>query len=59
MELEVNDNGVGIPEGFDISKTTSLGLHLVTILSDQLNGEISLDRNDGTKFKIKFKEVIK
>lgn len=59
VELEVNDNGVGIPEGFDISKTTSLGLHLVTLLSDQLNGEISWDGNDGTKFKIKFKEVVK
>ncbi|HMB45408.1 MAG TPA: PAS domain S-box protein [Candidatus Methanoperedens sp.] len=59
VELEVNDNGVGIPEGFDISKTSSLGLHLVTILSEQLNGEISWDGNDGTKFKIKFKEVIK
>ncbi len=59
VELEVNDNGVGIPEGFDISKTTSLGLHLVTLLSDQLNGEISLDGNGGSKFKIKFKEVVK
>ena len=59
VELEVNDNGVGIPEDFDISKTKSLGLHLVTILSEQLNGEISFDRNNGTKFMIKFKEVVK
>lgn len=59
-QLDISDNGVGIPENIDINKTASLGLHLVTLLArDQLNGEINLDRNNGTKFIIKFKEVVK
>lgn len=56
-ELVVKDNGVGIPEDIDFRNTGSLGLHLVTILSeDQLDGEIRLTRNKGTEFCITFKE---
>jgi len=58
IELVVGDNGIGIPEDIDIKRTRSLGLHLVTMLAEnQLHGEISLDRSNGTEFKIKFKEV--
>jgi two-component sensor histidine kinase len=55
-ELFVGDNGVGISEDMDIKNTDSLGLRLVTMLViDQLEGEIELKRNNGTKFSIKFK----
>lgn len=58
VELEVSDNGVGIPEDLDFRRTKSLGLHLVTILTeDQLHGQIRLDRKKGTKFQIKFSAV--
>jgi PAS domain S-box-containing protein len=54
--LMVSDNGVGLPESLDIRKTKSLGLHLVTILAeDQLHGEIKLNRNNGTEFRIKLR----
>jgi PAS domain S-box-containing protein len=57
VELGVRDNGVGLPEGLDFRTTTSLGLHLVTILAeDQLDGEISLDRREGTTFQVRFKK---
>jgi len=56
FELIISDNGVGIPEGIDLEKTDTLGLHLVKILAEnQLCGEIFLDRKNGTGFKIKFK----
>lgn len=56
VELRVSDNGMGIPCDVDFRKTESLGLRLVTILSeDQLHGEIDLDRSRGTEFNIKFK----
>jgi PAS domain S-box-containing protein len=56
IELVVSDNGVGLPENLDIQKTKSLGLHLVTILAeDQLHGEIKLNRNRGTEFRIKLR----
>lgn len=57
-ELFVGDNGVGIPDDIDIGNTESLGLRLVTMLvNDQLEGEIYLKRNNGTKFRIVFKGV--
>lgn len=54
MVLIVQDNGVGIPENFDIETTTSLGLTLVQELVEQLEGTIELERNHGTKFRITF-----
>jgi PAS domain S-box-containing protein len=52
--LSVSDNGVGIPENFDIENLDSLGLQLVTSLVDQLDGELELNRNNGTEFIIRF-----
>jgi two-component sensor histidine kinase/DNA-binding response OmpR family regulator len=55
FELTVYDNGTGIPESVDYRNTETLGLHLVTILTeDQLQGQIKLDTSDGTKFRIQF-----
>lgn len=57
IELTVSDNGIGIPDTIDFRTTTSLGLRLVTILAeDQLEGEVFLDRNKGTTFKITFRK---
>jgi len=56
-EFTVKDNGVGFPEDIDYQNTESLGLQIVTSLTDQIDGEITLDRNNGTKFKITFKEL--
>ncbi|AKB56844.1 PAS domain S-box protein [Methanosarcina barkeri] len=51
--LVVSDNGVGIPESINLEDTDTLGLQLVTILVDQLDGELELNRNSSTKFTIK------
>jgi PAS domain S-box-containing protein len=54
--LTVADNGTGLPVGMDIRKTTSLGLHLVTLLAeDQLHGKLRIDKKNGTKFTVEFK----
>jgi len=53
--LTVSDNEVGIPENFNSASADSLGLQLVTILVDQLNGELGMKRNNGTEFTIRFK----
>jgi len=52
--LAVNDDGIGIPESIDISNTRSLGMQLINILSEQIGGEISLDRTVGSTFSIAF-----
>ncbi|MGR3175542.1 MAG: sensor histidine kinase [Candidatus Scalindua sp.] len=54
--LRVKDDGVGIPEGFDIGKVKSLGLSLVrNLVYNQLKGKIDVRRNKGTEFLIEFK----
>lgn len=52
--MKVSDNGVGIPEDLDIENSPSLGLQLVFTLTDQLEGEVKLDRSNGTSFEIRF-----
>ena len=56
-ELIISDDGVGIPDELDYKNTESLGLQLVNNLVNQLDGEITLERSHGTKFKIIFKEL--
>jgi PAS domain S-box-containing protein len=53
-ELTVADNGVGLPAGLDWEKAETLGLRLVKMLSQQLNGSIELDRSSGTVFSLQF-----
>ena len=55
--LTISDDGIGLPEDFDFDKTDSLGLKLVSSLTEQLDGELELDRNNGTKFNITFQEL--
>ena len=58
FELIISDNGIGFPENIDFKNVnTSLGLRLVNILVQQLEGSVELDKTEGTKFKIKFKEL--
>ena len=58
FELLISDNGIGLPKEMDIKKTDSWGLRLVSILAEnQLQGELTVNRNYGTEFRIKFRDV--
>ena len=52
FELEVEDNGAGLPEGFDPRKSRTLGLQLVFTLIKQLKGVVEVDRVSGTRMRI-------
>jgi PAS domain S-box-containing protein len=52
--LIVSDNGAGLPEDFSLENISTLGMELVVNLVDQLHGNIEIDRNSGTSFKISF-----
>lgn len=52
--LTVSDSGPGIPDHVDWRNSDTLGIQLVTMLSEQLEGNIQLHRNNGTTFKITF-----
>ncbi len=54
-EMTVSDNGSGIPEDvLSATKSSSLGLRLTRMLSDQLEGEYQFDNAEGARFKLKF-----
>jgi two-component system, sensor histidine kinase PdtaS len=47
--VQVRDNGVGLPEGFSIEATTSLGLSIVRgLVNSQLGGKIDMYNDGGT-----------
>ena len=50
----VQDNGIGLPDNFDITKLKSLGLDLVNLMVSQLNGKIAFVSGKGTKIIIEF-----
>ena len=54
--MMVSDNGVGFPEDYDIKDTDTLGLRIVNSLTEQIEGKITLEKINGTKFTIVFKE---
>jgi PAS domain S-box-containing protein len=56
FEMEICDNGKGLPADLDISKVTSLGLRLVTMLTRQLQGTYKYEsiQEQGTTFKVTF-----
>jgi two-component sensor histidine kinase len=46
--LLVRDNGIGLPAGFNLEQTPSLGLRLVRDLTRQMDGEMRVESNQGT-----------
>jgi two-component sensor histidine kinase len=55
--LRVRDTGVGFPPEVDFRHTASLGLQLVNLLVEQLDGTIDLTTQGGTTFTVTFAEL--
>ena len=57
IELIVSNNGIPLPKSFDIHKTDSLGMKLVSMLAEgQLQGTLKIETENGTQFVICFKK---
>jgi PAS domain S-box-containing protein len=54
LELLVSDDGVGFPRDLDFRNTGTLGMQIVTMLAEQIDGTISRDDERGTSFRISF-----
>jgi two-component system, sensor histidine kinase PdtaS len=52
LMIAIKDNGIGLPEGLDITSTNSLGLKLVTMLSKQIKGRLAVMSENGAQFSI-------
>jgi PAS domain S-box-containing protein len=58
LELEVSDDGAGLPAGFNIRQTASLGLQVVTTLAEQLGGTLEVVATSGSKFRLTFSDGV-
>jgi len=55
IELVIQDNGVGLPEELNLSNLDSLGLKIVSILSEnQLDGTLDIRNEEGACFSIRW-----
>lgn len=52
--LTLSDNGEGMPEGFDVKDSKTLGLKMVRTLSAQLKGRVDYEYDNGAKFVLLF-----
>jgi PAS domain S-box-containing protein len=46
----IEDDGIGIPASIDIKHSSGFGLSLINMLTEQIGGNIRLERDNGTKF---------
>jgi PAS domain S-box-containing protein len=54
--LTVKDDGVGLPSKDIVKSSKSLGMTLIQALTSQLNATMEIDINNGTCFKLTFKD---
>ncbi|TAF52524.1 MAG: PAS domain S-box protein [Oscillatoriales cyanobacterium] len=57
FHLSIQDNGSGFPADFDVESSETLGLRLVRMLSQQLEGTLVIDTECGTCYHITFLEL--
>ncbi|WP_162996993.1 tetratricopeptide repeat-containing sensor histidine kinase [Mucilaginibacter kameinonensis] len=52
LSLTIRDNGRGLPDAFDITTSTSLGMSLITGLVRQMHGKLSIYNDEGVVLSI-------
>lgn len=57
IEIIIKDNGVGLPNNIKIENTITFGLQLVRLLTEQLEGKMTISREGGTMFQLIFSEL--
>lgn len=56
--IEIEDDGVGLPENFTQSNSTSIGMTIIHSLKEQLDGDLKFSsRDDGTTFSFSFRKT--
>jgi two-component sensor histidine kinase len=59
FELEIKDDGVGMPSNVDLTSFKSLGMNLIQALSAQLGAKLEIDTQHGVSVRIAFFEKVK
>jgi PAS domain S-box-containing protein len=53
-ELEVTDNGIGLPSNFQIDLDGGMGFNLVQILTEQMEAQLRIKSEGGTQVSVRF-----
>jgi two-component sensor histidine kinase len=54
LRLSVDDDGVGLPERFDVDTAESVGLRIVSTLAQQLAAQLEVSGRSGASFRLTF-----
>jgi PAS domain S-box-containing protein len=54
VTLSIKDTGVGLPADFQEDASETLGMQLIQALTGQLDGNLTVDRNNGAGFSVTF-----
>jgi PAS domain S-box-containing protein len=54
VTLRISDNGIGLPDGFNLENNSDMGLILVSLLTDQIKGKLRIENSGGTSVIITF-----
>ena len=55
LQLVITDQGIGLPEGFDIEQNHTLGLQLIKLFAEQLKGDLKFINRNGLEIVLSFK----
>jgi two-component sensor histidine kinase len=53
-QLFIGDNGIGLPKKFEMKRDANLGMQLILLLAEQIDGKISLLKSKGTVYQLTF-----
>lgn len=55
--VEIADNGVGIPDHVMQEGSSTIGMTLINLLKQQLEGRVEFSNQNGTKFRLEFEKA--
>ena len=55
LSIEYKDNGPGLPADFNINSTSTLGIQLISALTEQLDGKLTYQNDNGALFQFTFR----
>ena len=59
IRITIHDDGIGIPDDFNLNHSNSLGLKLIrTLVQHQLKGSVTIKNREGTEIYIEFPRII-
>ncbi|HEY5390851.1 MAG TPA: sensor histidine kinase [Hanamia sp.] len=56
--LKITDSGTGFPENFNFTENKSLGIQLMKLFAEQLDGTLTFENKNGAQIQLRFKKQL-